>query len=415
MRGTSLLLSLAVGLLAGCGPPASPGASAKIRGQIEVHDGLRVLRTWGTPAERGYAHGYLLGSDIATALRSELVARFGRQPATLDRWRRAIGAMVAFPDDMRAELEALHAGLVDSGADRRLAEFKRDLDRDDLLVANALDVFSLLGCSGFTAHGEQVDGGGVLTARNFDWPLTGAHLADATILLVQHGPDGRAVASVTWPGFVGVITGINRAGMSAYLHVGSAAAGGQPRTGSWPTAAAARAILEAGGPGIDNFSLAERLLGHTSPGAGFLTRIALGSVPADAAPFAVFEADVNSVTRGEGEACAVITNHFISRDDGREPSRDSLSRAQTLTAGLAAHAREGDHRLSPAEAWELLGAVQRDEGSPTVHALVFRHEPWCFELRVAQVVGGKVIAAPASARRHTLTRNQVFAIDRRGR
>ena len=414
MRRT-LLLSLAVGLLAGCSPQAAPGVGVNLRGRLEVHDGLRVLRTWGTPAERGYAHGSLLGAEIAAAMRTELVARFGRQPALLERWRQAIGVAVGFPDDMRAELEALHAGLVDSGADLRLVEFQRDIDRNDLLVVNALDVFSLMGCSGFTAHGEQVDGGGVLTARNFDWPLTGAHLADATILLVQHGPDGRAVASVTWPGFVGVVTGINRAGMSAYLHVGSAAPGGQPRAGSWPTAAAARAILETGGPGVDNFAAAERLLGRTSPGAGFLTRIALGTVAADDPPFALFETDVHKVVRGRDATCAVVTNHFVSRDDGREPSRDSLSRTQTLTAGLAERARDGDRRLSPAEAWELLVAVQRDAGSPTVHALVFRHEPWCFELRVAQVVGGKVVAAPASARRHTLTRNQVFAIDRRGR
>ena len=45
--------------------PAAPAAdpASALRGRVETHGGLTVLRTWGTPDERGYAHGRLLDSE----------------------------------------------------------------------------------------------------------------------------------------------------------------------------------------------------------------------------------------------------------------------------------------------------------------------------------------------------------------
>ncbi|MBN2445887.1 MAG: hypothetical protein JXO22_04135, partial [Phycisphaerae bacterium] len=41
------------------GAPTRP-----ICGRLSEHDGLSVLDLWGTPAEAGYAHGYLLAERI---------------------------------------------------------------------------------------------------------------------------------------------------------------------------------------------------------------------------------------------------------------------------------------------------------------------------------------------------------------
>jgi hypothetical protein len=40
---------------------------------------------------------------------------------------------------------------------------------------------------------------------------------------------------------------------------------------------------------------------------------------------------------------------------------------------------------------------------------VFRHDPWHFELRVADHHADGLIGAPSSSRRYRLTREQVFA------
>ena len=134
----------------------------------------------------------------------------------------------------------------------------RDFDQVDLLVANALDVFGLMGCSSFTVWGDQAVGGGVLTARNFDWPLTGEHMLDHTLLIVQEHDDGRSVASVAWPGYIGTVTGVSADGVAAFLHVGSARFA-MPQPSSWPAAVAARKVLVDRARELDDRMTAVRL------------------------------------------------------------------------------------------------------------------------------------------------------------
>src|SRR5262245_52487205 len=241
----ALLGALRAQEVAAPAPDAAKSATAgDAHARIEEFHGLRILRTWGTPQQRGHAHGLLLANDIASSMRLEFAARFERRQPLLEQARKALPRLIEYPADVRAEIEALYQGIVDSGVSRALGGIDRDFDLDDVLIANALDVFGLMGCSGFTVWGDQVEGGGVLTGRNFDWPFTGPHLLEQTIVLVQHGDGGTAVASVTWPGYVGTVTGIDEEGVAAFLHVGSARITLAPEPGSWPTAVAAREILQ---------------------------------------------------------------------------------------------------------------------------------------------------------------------------
>lgn len=398
-----------VALVVAAGSPAQMA----VNGRLAEHAGLRVLHVWGSPAERGYSHGFLLGKDIAAVLVAEWSARFARQQPLLQQARGALGRLIEYPDDVRAEIEALFAGVVDSKASLDMPELERAFDVQDLLVANALDVFGLMGCSSFTVWDRQVEGGGVLTARNFDWPLTGRHLLDATMLVVQHLPAGRAVASVSWPGFVGTVTGVSDDGLAVFLHVGSGKVTMTPEPGSWPTAIAARALLasQEHGDGAAVGKEAHRLLEYTSPPAGFLTHVVVPRATGDAPPAAIFETDAKSCVQADSAigAC-ILTNHFKTRTDGRKPSRDSLDREKRVGSGIDGWLGEGDHRVSIDEAWQVLRSVQRGGGHAfgTLHSLVFRHEPWCFELRIADLGDKGVVAAPDSTRRHVLTREQVF-------
>ncbi len=413
--GAALLSALAP-LLAQAGSqsaaqPATP--QLVVNGRVETHAGLRVVHVWGTAQERGFAHGKLLGKDIAAILTAEFSARFSRMPGLLVQARAALGRVVTYPDDVRAEIEAVYAGLIASGASREMSELDRDFDLDDLLVANALDVFGLMGCSGFTVWGEQVVGGGVLTGRNFDWPFTGDHMLDSTVLLVQHLPGGRAVASVSWPGFVGSVTAVSSDGVAAFLHVGTGKITRTPEPESWPTATAAQLALRAFAPNDAEAGLAkvQDLLGYTSPPIGYLTRIVLPSALPGAPPLALFETDAKKCVRAPLPASpCVVTNHFLSRQDGRDASRDSLDRAKKVRAGIDACLGDDDHEVSIDEAWQMLGSVQRGGGHAfgTLHSLVFRHEPWCFQLRLAEHGEKGLVGAPGSDRRFELSREAVF-------
>lgn len=406
-------MRIAAALVFSCGLLAQEAAD--LHGRVEdLGDGLKLLRTWGTPEERGYAHGFLLGEQIAEVGIAEFTARFSRRKPLLELARKSLDRLIDYPEDVAAEIAAVYRGLVDSGADRAMPAIGRDFDLVDLKVANALDVFGLMGCSGVTVWGGRVDGGGVLTARNFDWPYTGRHVLDGTILLVQHLPGGVATASVTWPGYVPIVTGISSEGVAAFLHVGSARFTLTPEPGSWPTAVAARRALEdlrAANPAEDSFGAAQELLSYTSPPAGFLTRVVLPAVPAAGPPVAVFEADAKKCVRGGAIGdFSVVTNHFFVREDGRGTGRDSAGRKDRLCDGIGECFDGGDSKVSVAEAWDLLTSVERGGGRRfgTLHSLVFRHDPWCFELRIGTLEDGRIVAATSSARRFALTREQVF-------
>lgn len=392
--------------------PAPAAAPTDPHGRLETIDGLHILHVTGTPAERGHAHGLLLAKEVAHLAIAEFTARFAKKQPLLELARSSVVRLVEYPPEFQQELDGLWQGLLDSKVDLRIEGFGRSFDHTDLLVANALDVFGLMGCSGFTAFGDAVDGGGVLTARNFDWPFTGPHLVDGTMLLVEHLPDGRAVASVTWPGYLGTVTGVSSEGLAAFLHVGTGKITMAPEPGSWPTAVAARAILEVGkrSDGAAVFGEAKKLLGNTSPPAGFLTRIVLPAVPAGGSPAGVFECDAKSCVMAEVPAgVCVTTNHFTTRKDGRPATKDSLDRTAKLQQGLEGLAGERGHKLTPADAWSMLESVQRGgKRHGTLHALVFRAEPWCFELRIADVGDQGVVAAPVGKRRWSLTKEQLF-------
>ena len=379
-------------------------------GRVETHAGMRVLRLWGTPEQRGYAHGFLLADDIQAIMGQEFEARFAETPALLAQARAAVPRLIEYPDDVVTELEALWQGVLKRKVDRTMPKLGREFDKTDLLVANALDVFGLMGCSSFTVWGEQAVGGGVLTARNFDWPLTGAHMLDHTLLIVQTPEDAMATASVSWPGYVGAVTGISLDGVAAYLHVGSAKFS-MPQPSSWPSAVATREILQSGAQGAARLKKAEELLEYTSPPIGFMTHVVLPGEIAEGPPVAVFETNAaDTVVGKEAGGPFVVTNHFRTRKDGRMASRDSTGREAEMTKGIAGCIAVDDRSIDPDEAWRILQSVEASGGRffGTLHSLVYRHDPWHFELRVADEGENGIVGAPSSSRRYRLTERQLF-------
>jgi len=391
---------------------ARPDAESGVHGRIETHQGLRVLRVWGTPAERGYAHGYLLAEDICKMMNTEFAARFARMPELLSQARAALPRLIEYPDEVDAELDALWRGFLARKPDRNMPELEREFDRTDLLVANALDVFGLMGCSSFTVWGEQAVGGGVLTARNFDWPLTGDHMLDQTLLVVQMPKDKVATASISWPGYIGTVTGISDDGVAAYLHVGNAKFS-LPQPSSWPSAIAARKILEDGAQDTARLNKAREFLDYTSPPIGFITHVVLPRQRNDGPPAALFETNVGGPVFGDApDGPVVVTNHFQTRKDGRRASRDSTGREQDVHKGISGCMNVGDRSVDPDEAWQILASVERSGSHRfgTLHSLVFRHEPWHFELRIGDHEQDGLVGAPSSPRRYRLTREQVFGL-----
>jgi hypothetical protein len=149
---------------------------------------LPVLELSGTPAERGAQAARLVGG-----IANDLLRLMGLLPTgLLKRGQADFDASVdAIADSDRAQLDAFAQG---TGLDpRRLA------------ATNAM-IEAM--CSA-VAHPPYV-------ARNMDFFPPGT-LGAATLLVVEREPGRRTYASVSWPGMIGVISGMNDAGLSACI------------------------------------------------------------------------------------------------------------------------------------------------------------------------------------------------------
>lgn len=155
-------------------------------GSLAVDDRVAVAVLDGDAAARGRQ----LGAWCAPQIRSLLALMPAGDGAA---------ALAGFPADLRAELEALAAAAgVDAG---RLA---------------AANLAMEPGCS--VAVAMPLGHRPLRIARNMDFAPADA-LGRGTLVTIARGGGTRAVASVGWPGFVGIVSGMNDAGVTACVLV----------------------------------------------------------------------------------------------------------------------------------------------------------------------------------------------------
>jgi len=380
----------------------------QVNGRVEQIGPFRVVRVWGSPKEMGFAHGFLLGKEYVTAV----LARFAKAPfseaALYEQVCAAVNDLVELPKAASEEIEGLFEGIkAANGGVPRVAAFNRELKIEDLIVHNAGDLLRAFGCSGFTVWGERAGDAGVITTRNFDYPIDQAGLASQFILVRR--PAGRKpVATVTFPAYIGAFTGINEDGVCAFMHDGT---GNRihPPSGRYTPAALVLAEMLESTTGLEAHGRARTMLEKVTPYPfSYLIRIVTPRVQGRVTvPATVFRIDADGLSENPvGESGCITTNHYLSGD--RTPSERanewSLTRYKqledTTSGGVTGHA-----------AWQALDAVSSDDpGHPTLHALVVYPERRRLDLAFASWDGGA--AVPAT--RHsptTIDFTELFALD----
>jgi hypothetical protein len=213
----TLLAALALAglsLLRHAGLAAWRPAEAPDGARLAVRGGLGVMQLAGTPGQRGRQAGLLVGRQAADLL---AVMRLNPMAAAAARGARLPADLAALRASDRAELQAF----ADAAG----------LDIGSLVMANAT-IETMCSAAAHPASGR--------VARNMDFFPPGP-LGQATVLQIVREPGRLDYAAVGWPGMVGVISGINRAGLSACILLNWK--GAEPPAGE-PLALRVRAILQ---------------------------------------------------------------------------------------------------------------------------------------------------------------------------
>jgi hypothetical protein len=169
----------------------------------------RIIELAGSPRERGRLHGELLAGEIRLVRRT-LLQYFAR--CTL-----YLGALPLFaflqllarlafwpriPRRLQGELKGVAAG----------AQVGLPL----VLLVNVMDDLAnnWPSCSALAVGEGRTSRGFYLAGRNLDYPVFVDVLVDLQTLFHITPEEGVPLVSLAWPGYVGVLTGMNRAGVA---------------------------------------------------------------------------------------------------------------------------------------------------------------------------------------------------------
>ncbi|HXN33763.1 MAG TPA: C45 family peptidase [Polyangiaceae bacterium] len=222
-----------------------PGAT---RSWTRIRGGLREVYLQGSPEAIGASESRLL-RDRMIADEARLwsdyelfvpfwIARAGIQDLSRIRYRHVDRGI---PEARRRELAAQSLAFEPDPFTPRMPTYHRMVFLHALYdIALSFEHSPLIGCSTFAIGPAMTRDGHVIVARTFDMETDDALDRDKAVFLVRE--DGSIpFASVAWPGFVGVVTGMNVEGVFIVVHGGRA---GEPRAEGMPVAFSLRQVLE---------------------------------------------------------------------------------------------------------------------------------------------------------------------------
>ncbi|MHC4939886.1 MAG: C45 family autoproteolytic acyltransferase/hydrolase [Planctomycetota bacterium] len=222
-----LLLALAaasyfVGATYGAGAPVPPPVRSdeiaeKDRKHLSIVDGIPVLELRGTARERGRIHGRVLRRQIRFLVK-EYYEAFALKLAGVEGIR-------AWTDKVLPHIPKHHLEEI-----KGIAEGAGIPERTMIEVNCVVDRLQMVMCSTVVAAGEATKDGGIYFGRNLDFPGRNI-LHRMSVVLVFHEEGRIPVAAVTWPGLVGVLSGMNEHGVcgaTMMIHFGTPAKPGVP-------------------------------------------------------------------------------------------------------------------------------------------------------------------------------------------
>lgn len=107
-------------------------------------------------------------------------------------------------------------------------------------LGHALRDLAIVGCSSVASWGDKTEDGKLLIGRNFDF-YVGNEFAENKVLNFVRPEQGIPFVSVSWPGMIGVVSGMNKEGLTVTMNAGKSTI---PLSAKRPISIVAREILE---------------------------------------------------------------------------------------------------------------------------------------------------------------------------
>lgn len=353
-RLMSLLASgLACANLCGCASDTTdsgpePEGDALRGAYIEQVDAVRVLHLFGTPYERGYAHGTLVGSEIIELMQEFVFDYALGQMTNLDYAQvcQLVGERAAWPDEALEEMQGMLDGIRASlPFDERSFDIPgvgtREIELIDIMAGNSFGDWSRIGgCSGFAAWADAT-GGPTIHGRNLDYTSgDGAMLPHQIVIAIE--PDvGPQWVSIGRTGDIGCNSCMNEHGLTMEGNNGGDGLPLVHSSGLMARSMLARAAVGQLGAGDEPIADALALY-HANPisvSQNALYATPYGQGKPDDQVAAVFEVDGNDFDAGAthrapsetqysglGRTDVIIeTNHMLKRID-QPGGADSVER-----------------------------------------------------------------------------------------
>lgn len=270
-----------------------------------------------------------------------------------------------FPASYRAEAEAI---LKHSGIDRDTFIFGNTVfDQKHLLM-------SLFGCSAVIVEKERSSTGQTIFARNMDYFGLG-YLQQYTLITIYQQPGKKAFASIGYPGTIGVISGINDAGLA----IASLETTGAPKEAGpafdpegVPFLLNYRRILEECSTVEEAYQMLSSMKRTTSQHLAVCDKN--GGAILEYTPSKV-------VKRMSDHGTCRCTNHFLSKDLKLAQPKNMFTTLERL-AGLD-ECCQGNHVIGIGEVKTYLNKVHQKE--MTLQSMIF--EPATLRLHLAVGTG----------------------------
>jgi hypothetical protein len=364
-------------------PIATTGGFRAVgRSYVLERGALTEVGLWGSPVAIGTAHTRLL-RDAMLENEGILMRRFERAvPSAFARLLLVDLAKLRYrtidrgmSDERRHEIAAGALAFDPDPFTTVLPTYQRFLYLNALYdISLSFEHSPLVGCTTLAFHGAAEPSGGALLARTFDMELDPVFDRHKAVFLVHE--DGKIpFASVAWPGLVGVVSGMNRAGLAVVVH---GARAGETNGEGEPVVHALRRVLSEGRTVAD----AVRLLDARQP----LVSHIVVAADATGAVVAIERVPGAKASVRELSARAAVTNHLEGafHDDpknlrvmretttlARRSRADELvQRSQTPVSATAALALLRD-RLGTGEVKLPLGDRRAIDALIATHGVIF--------------------------------------------